>query len=161
MDLNKPIICPKCSSKNIYAGKEGFNTKKAVVGGLLTGNIFVMAAAGGWNANKIKLTCLDCGHEFNIGEGCTEEPSQAELNEFSKHVIPTSEKPKSHMFKCDCGKIFGADSEHPSCPKCGRRLNASKIATTEELNKYHKSGSGCLGVFLLFAVVITMCLYLI
>ena len=64
MDLNKSIICPKCGSKNIYIYKKGFSTGKAIAGGLLTGNIFVAAAAGGIGANKIVLTCLDCGHNI-------------------------------------------------------------------------------------------------
>ena len=59
-------MCPKCGSKNIYIDKKGGSTGKAIAGGLLTGNIFVAAAAGGIGANKIILTCLDCGKKFNV-----------------------------------------------------------------------------------------------
>jgi hypothetical protein len=150
MDLNKSIICPKCGSKNIYIDKKGFSTGKAIAGGLLTGNIFVAAAAGGIGANKIVLTCLDCGHKFNIGEGGHDinksYPTQAEIKEFERHVIPKEEMPEVCYYKCDCGKWFSAE-KNGYCPSCGRKMSDRNIPTVDEIKEHGKSG-GCLGLIL-------------
>jgi len=60
------IKCPKCGSEQITANKKGFSGKKAVVGGLLTGGIGLLAGTIG--SNKVKITCLACGNVFNPGE---------------------------------------------------------------------------------------------
>ena len=145
--------------KNIYIGKRGFSTGKAVVGGLLTGNVFVAAAAGRIGANKIVLTCLDCGHEFKIGEGDhnvdfnKHYPSKAEIAEFEKHVIPKEEMPKLTFFICDCGKEFSAENIGAYCPSCGRRMTEKNIPSEEDLKKRNKTG--CLG-FLLFPIILLL-----
>lgn len=56
------VKCPKCGSKQITANKEGFSGKKALVGGLLTGGIGLLAGCIG--SKKIKITCLNCGHNW-------------------------------------------------------------------------------------------------
>lgn len=61
------VLCPKCGSDQITANKKGFSGKKAVVGGLLTGGVGLLAGTIG--SNKVKITCLGCGHEFKPGEG--------------------------------------------------------------------------------------------
>lgn len=60
------IRCPKCGSTQITANKKGFSGKKAVAGAVLTGGIGVLAGTLG--SNKIKITCLACGHTFKPGE---------------------------------------------------------------------------------------------
>lgn len=152
MDLNKSIICPKCGSKNIYAGKKGFSTGRAIAGGLLTGNIFVIAAAGGIGANKVVLTCLECGHTFNIGEGGKESST------LPTREIPRAEMPKTAMFKCDCGKIFSGETPYPYCPSCGRKMKEKNIATKEDL-RYNKKG--CLGMFIIPIAIISSLLFLL
>ena len=57
-DSDKPS-CPKCNSKQVTYNKQGFGFGKALVGGVLTGGIGLLA--GGINKNKIILTCLKCG----------------------------------------------------------------------------------------------------
>lgn len=54
--------CPKCNSTSIYAGKKGFGIGKALAGAVLVGPIGLLA--GGIGMKKIKLTCLNCGHEW-------------------------------------------------------------------------------------------------
>lgn len=54
--------CPKCNSTAIHAGKKGFGVGKALVGTVLVGPIGLFA--GGIGMKKIKLTCLNCGHEW-------------------------------------------------------------------------------------------------
>lgn len=56
------IKCPKCKSTSITANKKGFGLGKAVVGGVLTGGVGLLSGFIG--SNKIKLTCLSCGHTW-------------------------------------------------------------------------------------------------
>lgn len=65
--MNNEIKCPKCGSTQLTANKKGFSGKKAVVGGLLTGGVGLLAGTIG--SNKVKITCLACGNVFNPGEG--------------------------------------------------------------------------------------------
>lgn len=60
------IKCPKCGSTQLTADKKGFSGKKAVAGAALTGGIGLLAGTIG--SNKIKITCLKCGHQFSPGE---------------------------------------------------------------------------------------------
>jgi rubredoxin len=60
------VTCPKCGSDQIVAGKKGFSGTKAVAGAVLTGGIGLLAGTIG--SNKIKITCLNCGHVFKPGE---------------------------------------------------------------------------------------------
>lgn len=60
------ICCPKCRSSNLYSGKRGFSGKKAVVGGILTGGIGILAGTIG--SNKIVFTCMKCGKKFKYSE---------------------------------------------------------------------------------------------
>ncbi len=149
MASNTNITCPVCGSKNIYVGKHGFSTGKAAIAGLLTGNVFVATAAGGVGADRIELTCLDCGKKFKIGEGGHENlkklHSVAEIKEFEKHVIPKEEMPKSLSFKCDCGRIFVGE-KFSSCPACGRKMFDRNIMKVEDYKK--QGGLGCLGIIL-------------
>lgn len=71
------ITCPKCGSDQITANKKGFSAGKAVVGGLLTGGIGL--AAGAIGSGKIKITCLNCGHEFKPGEKAKEAVAPADV----------------------------------------------------------------------------------
>jgi hypothetical protein len=60
------VLCPKCGSDEHYAAKKGFSGKKAVAGAILTGGIGLLAGTLG--SNKIKITCLNCGHIFYPGD---------------------------------------------------------------------------------------------
>lgn len=72
----KQILCPKCGSDQVTANKKGFSGKKAVAGAVLTGGIGLLAGTLG--SNKIKITCLSCGHEFKPGQGATSQSDFAE-----------------------------------------------------------------------------------
>lgn len=50
----------------ISEDKKGFSGTKAVAGAVLTGGIGLLAGTIG--SNKIKITCLRCGHVFNPGD---------------------------------------------------------------------------------------------
>ena len=58
--------CPKCGSCDVHAGKKGFSVTKSIAGGVLLGPVGLLGGAIG--SNKIKLTCLNCGHKFNPGD---------------------------------------------------------------------------------------------
>jgi hypothetical protein len=66
--MNDPnqVCCPKCGSNQITAQKKGFSGKKAVAGVVLTGGIGLLAGTIG--SDKIKITCLNCGNQFNPGD---------------------------------------------------------------------------------------------
>ena len=58
------VRCPKCSSIQITAQKQGFGLGKAVVGGVLTGGVGLLAGFIG--SKKIIITCLKCGHKWTV-----------------------------------------------------------------------------------------------
>lgn len=63
---NGVACCPKCGSTSLSAHKKGFGVGKAVVGVALTGGIGL--AAGNIGAKKVRITCLNCGHQFWAGK---------------------------------------------------------------------------------------------
>ena len=64
--MEDQVKCPKCGSTQISADKKGFSGTKAVAGAALTGGIGLLAGTIG--SNKVKITCLRCGHVFNPGD---------------------------------------------------------------------------------------------
>lgn len=65
--MSSDVKCPKCKSDQVTANKKGFSGKQAVAGAVLTGGIGLLAGTIG--SNKVKITCLNCGHEFAPGQG--------------------------------------------------------------------------------------------
>lgn len=63
---NAVACCPKCGSISLSANKKGFGIGKAVIGASIAGPIGLVA--GNINAKKIKVTCLNCGHQFDAGK---------------------------------------------------------------------------------------------
>ena len=59
--------CPKCGSTSISADKKGFGVGKAVVGAAVAGPIGLVA--GNMGAKKVRITCLNCGHQWMAGKG--------------------------------------------------------------------------------------------
>lgn len=59
------VRCPKCRSTKITAQKQGFGLGKAVIGGVLTGGVGLLA--GFLGSGNVKVTCLQCGHAFRPG----------------------------------------------------------------------------------------------
>lgn len=119
---DEPIRCPKCHSTQIHVDKKGFSVGKAIAGGMLTGNVLVAAAAGGIGKDKIELTCLKCGHKFDIKD--VEQVSQpkiqyksVELNykqgEFNTVICSRcgGKTLSSHKYCCQCGKLLDDGDE--------------------------------------------------
>ena len=63
---NSIACCPKCGSTSLSANKKGFGVGKAVVGAAFTGGIGLVA--GNIGAKKVRITCLNCGHQFWAGK---------------------------------------------------------------------------------------------
>ena len=66
MDKDGTVYCPKCYSPNLSANKRGFKFGRALVGGVLTLGVGVLAGAAG--KNKVEVTCLKCGHKWKAGK---------------------------------------------------------------------------------------------
>lgn len=59
--------CPKCKSTSLTAHKKGFGIGKAAIGIAATRGLFG-AVAGNLGAKKVRVTCLNCGHQFWAGK---------------------------------------------------------------------------------------------
>lgn len=60
------IKCPKCHSTQLTSNKKGFSGVKALGGAALVGGVGLLAGTIG--SNKVVITCLRCGHQFNAGD---------------------------------------------------------------------------------------------
>ncbi len=58
--------CPKCGSTSLSANKKGFGLLKGMVGATIVGPYGI--AAAGVGKNKVIVTCLNCGKQFNPGK---------------------------------------------------------------------------------------------
>ena len=54
--------CPKCGSTSLTGNKKGYGIGKGVVGAVALGPLGLIA--GNIGKNKIKVTCLNCGHQW-------------------------------------------------------------------------------------------------
>lgn len=156
----EPIRCPKCHSTQIHIDKRGFKTGRAIAGGMITGNVLVAAAAGGVGMNNIELTCLKCGNKFKAGEAYTETSVEHDrrIAEFESHV--TTEREKTAMYRCDCGKESCLPISRPICPKCGRRLNENNLFSYQSEQKNKWNGFVITIVFLIFIVAILLLVFM-
>jgi len=64
--MTDEIKCPKCSSSQIMANKKGLSIGKAAVGGILLGPLGLLG--GGLGKDKIIISCLKCGNQWNPGQ---------------------------------------------------------------------------------------------
>ena len=58
--------CPKCGSTSLSTNKKGFGFGKAAVGSFVAGPVGLVGGTLG--ANKLVVTCLNCGHKFKPGQ---------------------------------------------------------------------------------------------
>ncbi len=65
-ESEKTPYCPKCHSTSLSANKKGFGVGKAILGGLLAGPIGLLA--GTFQSSKVRVTCLNCGNQFEMGK---------------------------------------------------------------------------------------------
>lgn len=58
--------CSRCGSTSITANQKGFGIGKAVVGAAIAGPLGLVAGNAG--AKKVRVTCLNCGHQWVAGK---------------------------------------------------------------------------------------------
>ena len=66
--MAKTMKCPKCKGHNIQTlsdNKKQFSAGKAIVGGVLTGGIGLLAGFAG-GKGKYEVFCGDCGHRWKM-----------------------------------------------------------------------------------------------
>ncbi len=91
--MDTEIKCPKCGSSHLSTDKQGFSGKKAVAGAVLTGGIGILAGTIG--SNKIILTCLSCGKQFQPGNDLNaikEKTEQQKIKNDNLRNSPTYKK---------------------------------------------------------------------
>lgn len=66
-EADSVVRCPRCGSTQISANKKGFGVGKAVVGAAVAGPMGL--TAGNIGSNKVIVTCLKCGHQWQAGKG--------------------------------------------------------------------------------------------
>lgn len=91
--VTEQIRCPSCGSNQVTANKRGFSAGKAIVGGLATGGIGLLAGFHG--SRKVEITCLNCGHVFRAGDVAAQKAQDA-LKEWKAGLSP---KQKQDMVK--------------------------------------------------------------
>lgn len=84
--MSELVKCPRCGSDQITANKQGFNAGKAAAGFFLTGGVGLLAGTLG--ANKVKVTCLACGHDWEAGQHQQEVQKEKERRERLKRPVP-------------------------------------------------------------------------
>lgn len=142
------IKCSKCGSSQITANKKGFSTGRAIAGGLLTGNIWLAAAAGGVGMNEIEITCLSCGHTWKVKR-------DKEKQNTHQTTYSSAETPKSAFYICDCGWRGSLQYGRAFCERCNKQLDDSHILRGSRSLEQKTSSSGCL-VVLFIPLLITL-----
>ena len=61
------VRCPKCGSTQLGSDKKGLDAGGACCGGLLLGPLGLLCGLS--EANKVVVTCLNCGHQWKVGKG--------------------------------------------------------------------------------------------
>lgn len=103
-ESQKQICCPMCGSTEISAQKKGFGWSKALVGGVLTGGIGLIAGFHG--SRRITITCLKCGHCFQPGAKKKVLKSIAGCACGNTSFEPASEHQKPN-FRCKrCANVY-------------------------------------------------------
>lgn len=59
------VSCPSCGSPSVSPQKKGFGTGKGCCGAFILGPIGLLCGMCG--ANKLRVHCLACGHEWSPG----------------------------------------------------------------------------------------------
>jgi len=65
------VKCPKCKSSQVTGQRQGFGFGKAIVGGVLTGGVGLLAGTIG--SSNIKVSCLKCGLTWKAQNWAAEE----------------------------------------------------------------------------------------
>ena len=129
------LCCPRCNSKELHSQHKGFSGGKALVGGVLTGGIGLLAGTIG--SKDVQITCLKCGKKFKAGEAKIVREGAMENDGGLKSVIEKK-------------GVMQAVSYYKT--KTGKTLSESKQYVDDFIAKHGitPAKSGCAGVILIF-----------
>ena len=154
------LCCPKCSSKELHAEKEGFSGGKALTGAILVGQLGLLAGTLG--SREVKLTCLKCGYHFKAGEAKIVKTGSS-AKELDMRIIKllcdnkTVEAEQLYKSETHCDSTEAADHITYLIDK-----EVPKYITPEQkeaIQKYYQQfqngskNSGCMGVMAFFIVL--------
>lgn len=138
------LCCPKCQSKDLHAEKKGFSGGKALVGGLLTGGIGLLAGTIG--SRDINITCLKCGNKFKAGNAL---------------VVPAANQTSISDIDDELLVLINAGALLEAVKVYKEKMNVSIIDAKRHVDnlqsKYSprqaKSKSGCAGIIVLIIAI--------
>lgn len=88
--------CPRCHSTAINANQQGFGVGKAAIGAVAFGPIGLLA--GGFGSKKVKITCLQCGHQWAPNSSEIKWDQEYQKTEYQmKHVPKISIAPNPNL----------------------------------------------------------------
>jgi RNA polymerase subunit RPABC4/transcription elongation factor Spt4 len=61
---DEPLCCPMCGSRQVTVYKKGYDLTTGVLGGLVAGNIGLLA--GFLGHNDLRGACLTCGYKWDL-----------------------------------------------------------------------------------------------
>ncbi|WP_407309180.1 TerD family protein [Desulfosporosinus sp. SB140] len=79
------IVCPRCHSTQITAGKKGFGIGKAFVGGILLGPVGVLAGFIG--SKNMEFVCLNCRERWNAASNTNTAQWLQQQTENARNVV--------------------------------------------------------------------------
>lgn len=135
------LCCPKCMSRELHTEQKGFSGGKALVGGLLTGGIGLLAGTIG--SKDVAITCLKCGNKFKAGEAKVVNSVQGD-NDIEKELLPIIQS--GNMLQAV--KMY-KDRMNVSLAEAKSKVDAMKA----KHNIVSPTNSGCAGMIVLFIVV--------
>lgn len=173
------LYCPKCGSDKLTANKHGFSAGKAIVGGVLTGGVGLLAGMHG--SKKIDIICLSCGNKFKPGQGKTTNNSETKIiqnnitkqNDNVNRIVCSNcntENFLNHKYCKSCQKelseldyqiqssivvpLFACPNCKNLAPKDGKFCPHCKTPIDHELKK--KQDIGCAIIAVLALVIIVL-----
>ncbi|OLN27701.1 Tellurium resistance protein TerD [Desulfosporosinus metallidurans] len=79
------MVCPRCHSNQITAGKKGFGLGKALVGGVLLGPVGILAGFIG--SKNMEFACLSCKERWNAASNSNTAQWLQQQTESARNVV--------------------------------------------------------------------------
>lgn len=142
------VMCPRCSSDRLVAGKDDFRVGDALLWGYITGSWIFGALAGSPSSNDLKVYCLSCNVKLEPNEVIT-QPSPP------KEPIDITKIDGLGNSRCEyCNKFMVLNR---LCISCGKTQPFKWLTNT---NANHSSmTSGCLTAIAIFVLLVFVMLF--
>lgn len=79
------MVCPRCHSNQVTAGKKGFGLGKAAIGGVLLGPVGLLAGFIG--SKNMEFACLSCKERWNSGSNTNTAEWLQKQTENARNVV--------------------------------------------------------------------------